>query len=164
MTAPYDSASSADKPAGIGCVMRLVVLLRFCGDDSKEKRLLPCGRLARAVKPSVGRLARTAQRGNDHGGGIRGEGISEGHGQILPDKKKYAMQKINLAKCPQCRQVACMSNTKYNLYFVNICFANGKGKVMEIVAIDEDAAKADIMETYGNTGINEIQIGKLREA
>ena len=56
------------------------------------------------------------------------------------------------------------NNTKYNLYFVNICFANGNGKVMEIIAIDEDAAKADIMETYGNTGISEIQIGKLREA
>jgi hypothetical protein len=62
------------------------------------------------------------------------------------------------------RQDTRMSNTKYNLYFVNICFANGNGKVMEIVAIDEDAAKADIMETYGNTGISEIQIGKLREA
>ena len=61
------------------------------------------------------------------------------------------------------RVVLRMSNTKYNLYFVNICFANGNGKLMEIVAIDEDAAKADIMETYGNTGINEIQIGKLRE-
>jgi len=57
-----------------------------------------------------------------------------------------------------------MTTTKYNLYFVNICFTNGNGKVMEIVAIDEDAAKADIMETYGNTGISEIKIGKLREA
>ena len=57
-----------------------------------------------------------------------------------------------------------MNNSKYSIYYVNICFTNGKGKVMEIVAIDEDAAKADIMETYGNTGISEIQIGKLREA
>lgn len=30
---------------------------------------------------------------------------------MLPQKKKYAMQKINLAKCPQCRQSPRMSNT-----------------------------------------------------
>ena len=88
-----------------------VVLLRFFDDDSKEKLLLPHGRLTGAIKPSVGRLARTTQSGNDHGGRIWGEGISEGHRQILPQKKKYAMQKINLAKCPQCRQSTHMSNT-----------------------------------------------------
>jgi hypothetical protein len=88
-----------------------VVLLRFFGDDGKEKRLLPSGWLAGAIKPSVGRLAWTTQRRHDHGGGIRGERISEGHGQILPQKKKYAMQKINLDKCPQCRQSTRMSNT-----------------------------------------------------
>ena len=89
----------------------LVVVLRFFGDDGKEKRLLPCRWLAGAIKPSVGRLSRTTQSGNDHGGGIRGKRISEGHGQILPQKKKYAMQKINLARCPQCRQITRMSNT-----------------------------------------------------
>jgi hypothetical protein len=114
MTAPHDSASSTDKTAGIGCVMRLVVLLQFSDDDGKEKRLLPGGRLAGAIKPSVGRLAWAAQGGHDHGGGIRGERISEGHGQILPDKKKYAMQKINLAKCPQCRHITRMSNANLN--------------------------------------------------
>ena len=91
-------------PAGIGCERWLVVLLRFSDDDGKEKLLLPHGRLTGAIKPSVGRLPWTTQSGNDHGGGIRGERISEGHGQILPQKKKYAMRKINLAKCPQCRQ------------------------------------------------------------
>jgi hypothetical protein len=87
------------------------VLLRFFGDDEKEKLLLPQGRLTGAIKPSVGRLAWTTQSGHDHGGGIRGERISEGHGQILPQKKKHAMQKINLDNCPQCRQIICMSNT-----------------------------------------------------
>ncbi len=89
--------------AGHGWERYLVVLLCFFGDDGKEKRLLPFRRLTRAIKPSVGRLPWTTQSGNDHGSGIRGERISEGHGQILPQKKKYAMQKINLAKCPQCR-------------------------------------------------------------
>jgi hypothetical protein len=89
------------------------VLLRFFGDDGKEKRLLPCGRLAGAIKPSVGRLPWTTQSGYDHGGRIRGERISEGHGQILPQKKKYAMQKINLDKCPQCRQSLRMTNAEY---------------------------------------------------
>lgn len=87
-------------PAGIGCERRLVVLLRFSDDDSKEKLLLPDGWLTGAINPSVGRLAWTTQSGNDHGSGIRGERISEGHGQILPQKKKYAMQKIILYKCP----------------------------------------------------------------
>ncbi len=97
-------------PAGIGCERCLVVLLRFSDDDGKEKLLLPHGRLAGAIKPSVGRLPWTTQSRNDHSGGIRGERISEGHGQILPQKKKYAMQKINLAKRPQCRQSTRMSN------------------------------------------------------
>lgn len=96
------------------CMQVFVVLLRFFGDDGKEKRLLPCGRLPRSIKPSVGRLPWTSQSGNNHSGGIRGERISEGHGQILPQKKKYAMQKINLAKCPQCRQHTRMSNTTTN--------------------------------------------------
>lgn len=97
--------------AGHGWERCLVVLLRFSDDDGKEKLLLPHGRLTGAIKPSVGRLPWTTQSGNDHGGGIRGERISEGHGQIIPQKKKYAMQKINLAKCPQCRQSLRMSNT-----------------------------------------------------
>ena len=109
--------SATGCPAGIGWHERLVVLLRFFGDDGKEKRLLPCGRLPRSIKPSVGSLPWTTQSGNDHGGRIRGERISEGHGQILPQKKKYAMQKINLAKCPQCRQPLRMSNTQYRVSF-----------------------------------------------
>jgi len=93
------------------CMQVFVVLLRFSADDSKEKLLLPHGRLTGAIKPSVGGLAWTTQSGHDDGGGIRGERFSEGHGQILPQKKKYAMQKINLDKCPQCRQPTRMPNT-----------------------------------------------------
>ena len=51
----------------------------------------------------------------------------------------------------------------YSIYFVNIIFANGMGKVAEIVATDEDAAKADIIGHYGDF-VTEIQIGKLRDA
>lgn len=98
-------------PLPRGCMQVFVVLLRFFGDDDKEKMLLPFRWLAGAIKPSVGRLAWTTQRRHDYGCGIRGEIISEGHGQILPQKKKYAMQKINLAKCPHCRQSAHMSKT-----------------------------------------------------
>jgi len=94
------------RPASIGWHHGLVVLLRFSDDDGKEKLLLPHGRLAGAIEPRIGGLPWTTQRRDDHGSGIRGERISEGHVQILPQKKKYAMQKINLAKCPQCRQIA----------------------------------------------------------
>lgn len=82
--------------AGHGWERCLVVLLRFSRDDGKEKRLLPSRRIAGAIKPGVGGLPRASKGGNDHGGGIRSERISEGHGQILPQKKKYAMQKIIL--------------------------------------------------------------------
>jgi hypothetical protein len=112
MTAPRKSPlSDRALPALV-----ISVLFDFGGglrplDRCKEKRLLPFRRLTGAIKPRVSGLARTTQRRNDHSGGIRSEGISEGHGQILPQKKKYAMQKINLAKCPQCRHITRMSNT-----------------------------------------------------
>jgi hypothetical protein len=102
-----------------------VVLLRFFGNDGKEKRLLPCGRLAGAIKPSVGRLAWTTQSGNDHGGGIRGERISEGHGQILPHKKKYAMRKIILAQSPQCGYGNRMSAQQYAEAVIATALHNG---------------------------------------
>lgn len=105
------SLTSRNCSAIVGCVVRFVVPLRFFGDDGKEKRLLPFGRFAGAVKPCVSGLSWTPQRGDDDGSGIRGERFSEGHGEILPSKKKSAMQKINLAKCPQCRQITCMSAT-----------------------------------------------------
>ena len=122
--------SATGCPAGIGWHERLVVLLRSFGDDGKEKRLLPCGWLPRSIKPSVGGLPWATQSGHDDGGGIRGERFSEGHGQILPQKKKYAMQKINLAKCPQCRQSPRMSNNNQRKQAIrhdimNVIKANG---------------------------------------
>jgi len=99
------------QPASIGCERCLVVLLRFSDDDGKENLLLPHGRLTGAIKPRIGGLPRTSKGGNDHGSRIRGERFSEGHGRILPQKKKHAMQKINLDKRPQCRQSLRMSNT-----------------------------------------------------
>ena len=93
------------------CMQVFVVLLRFSRDDGKEKRLLPFRRLAGAIKPSVGRLPWTTKRCDNDGSGIRSEGINEGHGQILPQKKKYAMQKIILALCLQCGQSKHMTAT-----------------------------------------------------
>lgn len=50
----------------------------------------------------------------------------------------------------------------YNIYFANIILENNTSRRMEITAIDEAAARADIMEAF--TGIEEIQIGWLRTA
>jgi hypothetical protein len=72
-------------------------------DLSKKKRLLPGWRLPRPVEPRIRRLPWTAKGCNDLGGGILGKRFSEGHGQILPQKKKYAMQKKDRDKRPQCR-------------------------------------------------------------
>ena len=58
---------------------------------------------------------------------------------------------------------ATMNASNYSLYFVNIIFANGTGKIAEIVAIDEDAAKSDIIGHYGDF-VTEIQIGRLGAA
>jgi hypothetical protein len=57
-----------------------------------------------------------------------------------------------------------MSNMKnnYSIYFANIILENNTGRTMEIVAIDEAAAMADIMEAF--TGVKEIQIGRMRAA
>jgi hypothetical protein len=135
-------------PAGIGWHERLVVPLRFSDDDGKEKLLLPHGRLTGAIKPSVGRLPRTTQSGNDHGGRIRGERISEGHGQILPQKKKYAMQKINLAKCPQCRQIACMSNTNHiaTIAFFAATDAKTKTEILAAIAKHYGISESEALE------------------
>lgn len=134
--------SATGFPAGIGCERCLVVLLRFSGDDGKEKLLLPSRRLAGAIKPRIGGLPRATQSRNDHGGGIRGKRISEGHGQILPDKKKYAMQKINLDKYPQCRQSLRMSNA-------NKMTANEKLIGTETMKARIEAFHADRLERIG---------------
>ena len=64
-------------------------------NNGKEKLLLPHGRLAGAIKPSVGSLARTSKGGNDLGGGKLGKQFSEGHGRRIARKNKSAMQKRN---------------------------------------------------------------------
>ena len=86
--------------------------LRVPTDRRKEKRLLPLGRLARSIKPRIGRLARTTKGSNDLGSGILGKRFGEGHGQTIPEKEMSAMQKTILDRCPQCRQSLRMSNTE----------------------------------------------------
>lgn len=97
-------------------IQLLVVLLRFSRDDGKEKLLLPFRRLAGAIEPRIGGLPWTTQSGHNQGSGIRSKRISEGHRQILPDKKKYAMQKIILALCLQCGQSKRMT-TRYLIQY-----------------------------------------------
>lgn len=85
-------------------LVRLGGLLLVAPNERQPVRLLPIGRRARSVKPGISRLPWTTESGHDLRGGIVSERISEGHGQILPDKKKYAMQKKELAPCLQCGQ------------------------------------------------------------
>ena len=82
-------------------------------DDRKPVRLLPRRRLTASILPIVGRATGATDGGNNIGGGILDKVGSEGHGQIIPQKKKCAMQKINLAKCPQCRQSTRMKAIKH---------------------------------------------------
>jgi hypothetical protein len=100
--------------------------LRIPTDRGKEKCLLPGGRLARTIKPRIGGLPWTSKGGNNLGGGILGKRFSEGHGEILPQKKKSAMQKIILVLCLQCGQSQRMSNkfqirnTKTDFLFITL--------------------------------------------
>ena len=54
-----------------------------------------------------------------------------------------------------------MSNTNYSIYYTRVIFHAAASKEIEIVAIDEEAAKADIIEAYGSECINYIHIAKL---
>ncbi len=49
-------------------------------------------------------------------------------------------------------------NTK--TYFANVILADNTGRTMEVTAIDESAARADIMEAF--IGVKEIQLGQIR--
>jgi hypothetical protein len=58
-----------------------------------------------------------------------------------------------------------MTNTNtqtnaYKTYFANIILEDNTGRRMEVVAIDEAAARADIMESFA--GVKEIQLGRIR--
>jgi hypothetical protein len=83
-------------------------------------RLLPFGRLSSPVLPLVGCGTWTAKDADKIRGGNIGDVVLEGHGQILPQKKKCAMQKINLDNRLHCTHCLRMSNTntttKYNLF------------------------------------------------
>jgi hypothetical protein len=89
--------TSQNCPAIVGCVVRFVVPLRFSRDEGKQDRLQPGGRLSAAILPLVGRGAWAAKDADNFRRGNLGNGFLEGHGQIIPQKKKCAMQKIMLA-------------------------------------------------------------------
>ena len=72
-------------------------------------RLLPLRRHPRAIKPRIGRLPGATQGRDNLGSGESGNLVLEAHDGILPQKKKSAMQKKELAKCPQCRHITCMT-------------------------------------------------------
>lgn len=113
MDAAQDIDSNGRLPRrSMRCLVRLGGFLLVATNKRQPVRLLPLGRRARSVKPRIGRLPWTTQGGDNLRSGIRSEGISEGHGQTLPDKKKYAMQKKELALCLQCGQSKRMSNNE----------------------------------------------------
>jgi hypothetical protein len=60
-------------------------------------RLLPLRRLSASILPLVSSGAWTAKDADKLRGGNLGKVVLEGHGQIIPQKKKCAMQKIMLA-------------------------------------------------------------------
>ena len=70
-------------------------------------------------------------------------------GAIISEKTK--LNQTNTMKNTQ---------TKYSTYFANLILENGCGRIIEITAIDEDAARADIAEAF--IGVKEIQLGKIR--
>lgn len=74
------------------CMQVFVVHLRFSGDDGKQDRLQPGGRLSAAILPLVSRGSWTAKDADKIRRGNLGNGFLEGHGEILPQKKKCAMQ------------------------------------------------------------------------
>ena len=60
--------------------------LRVPLDRCKEKRLLPFGRLARAIKPRIGRLSWTSKGGDDLGGR---EGRARSGGDLAADRAAH---------------------------------------------------------------------------
>ncbi|MEP2777301.1 MAG: hypothetical protein ABJQ29_00490 [Luteolibacter sp.] len=93
-------------------LVRLGCFLLVATNKRQPVPLLPLRRLPATIKPRIRGLPLTSQRGDNLGGGELGNLVVETHGRILPDKKKYAMQKKELAKCLQCGQSKRMTNTK----------------------------------------------------
>ena len=85
-------------------IQLLVVPLRVRGNDMEENGLLPQGRLATAILPLVSGGTWATKSRHNLRGGVIGKLVGEGHGQILPQKKKSAMRKIILAISPHCGQ------------------------------------------------------------
>lgn len=102
--------TSHGNSAVVGCVVRLVVLLRVCGDDAHPVRLLPSWGATSAAFPIVGRRTPAPESGDNLGGGVISNLVSEGHARILPRKNKSAMPKIILANRRHCRHITRMSN------------------------------------------------------
>jgi hypothetical protein len=88
--------TSPGNSAVVGCVMRLVVLLRFCDDDGQVNRLLPVWRAA-AANPRMGSGHRTSEDGGE-ACGSKCKAVVPCHGPILPRQNKNAMRKKELAK------------------------------------------------------------------
>lgn len=93
-------------------LVRLGGFLLVRPNKRQPMTLLPGWRSARAFKPGISGLPWATESGHDLRGGIVSDGISEGHGQTLPDKKKYAMQKKSLRYvCNADRVSACPTTT-----------------------------------------------------
>ena len=80
-----------------GSVRCLVVPLLGGDDDGKQDRLQPSGRRTAAILPLISRRTGATQDADKLRCGNLGEVFLEGHGEILPQKKKCAMQKKVLA-------------------------------------------------------------------
>ena len=48
----------------------------------------------------------------------------------------------------------------YSTYFCLVVLSNGTGRTLEVVACDEESAKADCMEAFGDA--QDVQVGLLR--
>jgi hypothetical protein len=106
------SQSRRTSPLMVIPVHCLVVLLRRCGQDTEPMRLLPLRRHPSPVLPLVSCGARATEKQNDLWRGVWGKVFGEAHGRILPQKKKYAMQKIILDKWVQCTHLACVATNQ----------------------------------------------------
>lgn len=90
-------------------------------------RLLPFWGHPGAIQPSVGSLSGASQGRDNLRSRKSGNLILEAHGGILPEKKKSAMQKKELAKCPHCRHITRMTtNDMSNQTTVTIDLGNNE--------------------------------------
>lgn len=100
-----------------GCLVH--ALVRGFLENGEPVGMLPGGRLARSVKPRVCCLARTPKGGDNLRGRKFGKRFVELHGANIPAKNNSAMQKIILAKCPQCRHIERMNKPAMTPELIN---------------------------------------------